>query len=228
MDVEPEPPVPPADHFTLIDLELFHHFVTETAVMTTEDSLSPWFTEVPKMAVKHPYLMHELIAVAALHKAQTDKSRPYARLATEHQAQALPLFREELAAHNAENASALFAFSALFTRYTFAFAPDTRTILFNEDPPGPPNWVFPIRGASALVKQHLDAISQGPMRSFLALHPTREQRTTYEAHFDDLKAHLTVPPGDEDIYERALGELRICFAESESDSDQKNKRGSSI
>lgn len=84
-----------------------------------------WRNIVPEEALSHPFLMHGILALSALHLARTgpDPSHraSYLNRAVAHQNQALALFRELLGDVNENNAKAMFAFAGIVVIYTFGF-----------------------------------------------------------------------------------------------------------
>lgn len=90
---------------------------------TTTDRI--WRNAVPEEALAHPFLMHGILALSALHLARTgpDPSQraAYLNRAVAHQNQALALFRELLSDIQESNAKAMFAFSSIVVVYTYGF-----------------------------------------------------------------------------------------------------------
>ena len=83
-----------------------------------------WRCLVPEEALSHPFLMHGILALSALHLARIrdDHRRPaYNSLAVAHQNQALALFRDLLGDINDTNAKAMFSFASVVVLYTFGF-----------------------------------------------------------------------------------------------------------
>lgn len=83
-----------------------------------------WRFLVPEEAVVHPFLMHGILAVSAIHLSRIrndHRQSMYMNLAIAHQNQALALFRTLLADINDSNAKAMFAFSSIVVLYTFGF-----------------------------------------------------------------------------------------------------------
>lgn len=84
-----------------------------------------WRNIVPEEALSHPFLMHGILALSALHLARVgaDASRraSYLNRAVAHQNQALALFRGLLGDVNEGNAKAMFAFAGIVVIYTFGF-----------------------------------------------------------------------------------------------------------
>jgi hypothetical protein len=97
-----------------------------------------WCNIVPKEALSHPFLMHSILALSALHLSRTGPRQSrralYLNLAVAHQSQALALFCEILRDINKHNARAVFAFAEIVVVYAFGFpetpeAQDPRTYL---------------------------------------------------------------------------------------------------
>lgn len=84
-----------------------------------------WKHNVPEEGLAHPFLMHGILALSALHLAQTgtepSRRAAYLNRAVAHQNQALALFRGLLNDVNDGNAKAMFAFASIVVVYTFGF-----------------------------------------------------------------------------------------------------------
>lgn len=53
--------------FTLTNIELFHRFTSVTCHhLVNPNRSSPWLDEIPAMSTKHPFLLHEIMALAAI------------------------------------------------------------------------------------------------------------------------------------------------------------------
>lgn len=111
----------------LHDLELMIQWCNTTfKTLSRSEQTDPiWRNYVPEEALSHPFLMHGILAVSALHLARTgpDPSRrgSYLNRAVAHQNQALALFRDLLGDVNDSNAKAMFAFAGIVVIYSFAF-----------------------------------------------------------------------------------------------------------
>ncbi|KAJ5698183.1 hypothetical protein N7462_000188 [Penicillium macrosclerotiorum] len=109
------------------DLELMMQWCNSTYCTLSRDERteSVWRSSVPEEALSHPFLMHGILALSALHLARTvlESSRrtAYLNRAVAHQNQALALFRELLGDINDANAKAMFAFASIVVVYTFGF-----------------------------------------------------------------------------------------------------------
>jgi hypothetical protein len=103
----------------LQDLELMHHYSTVTSL--TFASLTPmgfekvWQDVVPVEARSHLFLMHTVLATAALHSAHlkpTESSR-YVYIARDYHGKAMALFRSNVSEVTQGNGSAVLAFAFL-------------------------------------------------------------------------------------------------------------------
>ncbi|OJJ96156.1 hypothetical protein ASPACDRAFT_54566 [Aspergillus aculeatus ATCC 16872] len=110
----------------LSDLELMMHWCNSTykALSRHGKTDAIWQARVPEEALSHPFLMHGLLALSAIHLARTRdevKRAAYVSVAVAHENQALAFFREQLSDINASNAKAMFAFASVVVVYTFGF-----------------------------------------------------------------------------------------------------------
>ncbi|KAK1515341.1 uncharacterized protein CCOS01_13534 [Colletotrichum costaricense] len=183
-----------------------------------------WKSDLPNLAPKFPYLLHEVLAVSAihLHHLYPSSSINYQRVAWGHQAKAFSQFRDalspEVAAHQVH---ALFACSALMSNYYFASFEDPSSLLFNSDPSGPPEWIFPVRGCATLVRQlrgPLEAsTSWTTLQSSLdtwADSPPSPERPEWEPEIESIEAKLSALSRRTDprpLYEEDFQLLRKCF-----------------
>ncbi|KFY88171.1 hypothetical protein V498_06885 [Pseudogymnoascus sp. VKM F-4517 (FW-2822)] len=107
-------------------LELMHHFSTVTyATAAHRDDLRlMWQIQVPKLALKHKYLMHSLFSVAALHIAHCnpESQSPYIDKAIRYHNLALQEFSLELQSITQENSTSLFTCAALTILFAFRLA----------------------------------------------------------------------------------------------------------
>ncbi|CAI6300515.1 unnamed protein product [Periconia digitata] len=106
------------------DLHLMQHWITVVAdkMSQREESKSLWKTEWTKAAMTHNFLMHEILALSALHLAATNpaEQRMYHGLGIHHQDHALRGMRKVLGTITEANASQLFATSILVSITVFA------------------------------------------------------------------------------------------------------------
>ncbi|OTA87270.1 hypothetical protein M434DRAFT_399543 [Hypoxylon sp. CO27-5] len=208
-----------------------------TAIAQADDSasVSVWREVVADLATQYPYLLHEILAISALHLRTTVPSEQCVfleRAAQEHQANAISLFRGALASMSAETAPALFACSCLFIPYHFAAAKDPSSLLFNEETGALAEWLVLIQGCAAITMEHNATLMRSSLRALLGnLHtPKLEDLSSgpTDARLIDLSSKLPIAHGYKECresYERTIVRLRVCFYLSDradSSIDRKN------
>ena len=117
---------PPQQSFSPLDLELIHYYSTQT-YMTMTSKLTAhlvWRDVIFQEGLKHSFLLHALMATAALHKAthhseDSEKHAAYVKVAFSYQNAALAGYIPALSSPNEDNAVALFTLSALLTIWLF-------------------------------------------------------------------------------------------------------------
>lgn len=105
-------------------LELLHHFctVTYTTFSPEPSQTKVWQTIVVRMALSFPFLMHELLAIGALHlgHCRRESQNYYFTQATELQSQALVAFNTSQKEVDASSCGAIFVFSCLLSLHVLA------------------------------------------------------------------------------------------------------------
>lgn len=125
--LSPEPSWPERrGSFTLADLGYLHYYTMHTystlSVIPSPTAQQRWQSEVPRLALSHPFLMHALLSVGAAH--QTAMLPPHARAAADmhaartHYSAALTLFLDNVTDVDGERADALLCFSILVSQTT--------------------------------------------------------------------------------------------------------------
>ncbi|PVH95735.1 hypothetical protein DM02DRAFT_139248 [Periconia macrospinosa] len=106
------------------DLALMEHWINVVAHTLTQrdENKVLWRTQWTKAGIEHTFLMHEILAISALHLAATNPSQQsmYHALGIHHQDHALRGMRKVLGTITEANASALFATSVLITITVYA------------------------------------------------------------------------------------------------------------
>ncbi|KAF1924198.1 uncharacterized protein M421DRAFT_296741 [Didymella exigua CBS 183.55] len=101
-----------------------HHWTIEAydELSQRDDMRFTWRVEAPKVAVTHTFLMHEILAFAAFHKASQlpDKRQEYYTLGIHHQHLAIKGLRPKLQDIVPDEAPAILATSTLLTLGVFA------------------------------------------------------------------------------------------------------------
>ena len=121
------PPPLPATKFEILDLDLIHQYCTRT-YMTISSRLAThviWRDIVFQESLRHEWLLHGLMATAALHKAaalpkSSQAFEEYANVALTHQNTALAGYIPAVSNPNQDNGIALFSLSLILTVWGFA------------------------------------------------------------------------------------------------------------
>ncbi len=215
---------PPEEHIFIGDDDdaLFRHYLESTAyrITATPASKSPFIFVVPELAPRYPYLLHEVLALAALHlnHLYPDEGQKYLETAAKHQSRALNLFREALQDPPAEAVVPIWLCSAMLVNYYFSLPSDPASLLFNSDFPRPPEWMVLMRGSSLIFQQHYSALRSHPViREYIKPYQAPWERYTpamdFPARSTLLSLHdkLVVPPEDQERYAATMEELTRCF-----------------
>ena len=118
-------PSSPAKLPKVDELELMHQFATDTyqSLCVSEDETPTWQVLVPKLALKHRYLMNGILALASLHIATTidpTNALPYIDTGLEYHSLSLEPFRRSIENLGPENCNAAFAHSIVTTAISLA------------------------------------------------------------------------------------------------------------
>ncbi|KAM0418625.1 hypothetical protein ACHAPT_012428 [Fusarium lateritium] len=107
----------------LTDLELMHHY-TSTTYLTLprgEELQQVWQVEIPKLALSHVFLLHQVLSVSAHHLAYLHPDRPSLSIcASQHQNKAVVGLRTAVSTISEESCTEIFVASSLL--YICAFA----------------------------------------------------------------------------------------------------------
>jgi hypothetical protein len=124
-----------------------HHFITHTCLTLAknENMRQMWRVIVPQLAYQHEYLMHALLACAALHIAylNPEQRSELTIKARTHQDHAIPLFLAAIPGVESETCGAVLIFVRLVGIIAFALDESLFTVGEKEDKL--PSWLFFIR-----------------------------------------------------------------------------------
>ncbi|CEF79799.1 unnamed protein product [Fusarium graminearum] len=107
----------------LTDLELMHHHSTCTYLtLPRADELQHiWQIEMPKLALRHVYLLHQVLSVSAYHLAHLNPDRPgFPVCASQHQNEAIKGLRSAIESISQDNCVEIFLASSLLSIGAFA------------------------------------------------------------------------------------------------------------
>lgn len=169
------PPPPQPLTLNMAHLQLLHHFiaVTSEALSVQTTIRDAWKLTIPQLALSHDFLMHSILAVAALHIAhlRPEQRRSYWERAVTHQDRALELQQDAMVKANPDNADALFSFSLLVIYFAFASPKASGSQESQEPLAGVIQSISLIHGIRYVVPPIQQWVKEGPLANLLSLHP---------------------------------------------------------
>jgi Fungal specific transcription factor domain len=153
--------------------ELLHHYTSATClILSRSRNIDIWQVAIPRMALKHDFLMHGILALSALHLSRIQPSRAgkLTVLASAHEQLALPSFRKHISQNfSNDTCHAVFSFSGFVIPFILAsensLEASTSRIPGLED--GSPHWFYAIRGLMVLLTGNWSTLVQGPYAPLL-------------------------------------------------------------
>ncbi|KAL2012766.1 hypothetical protein VTN00DRAFT_291 [Thermoascus crustaceus] len=131
--------------YTIEDMKLLHHYtsITYATLDTTVAQRPLWQKTVVKLGFRHPFLLHGILAISAIHLATTTTNNnnnstiraELVRSSSAHINTALETFRKLLEDIHVsrDNCTALFVFSCIVVVYNFAVAQTEATAPESDD-----------------------------------------------------------------------------------------------
>jgi len=218
----------------MLDLSLMHRWVISTAdTLSSNKAIQDlWRVNIPALAMQHPFLMHSLLAISALHlqSAESDheKSIHYLTEAARHQEQALRGMAACLTHISRDNCDALVVSSSIVAIYTFVSSRIDEITARPKTIPTTtfPSWVPFLRGINSILKQVWTWVTSGPLSPLLRQHELSSNKEGLDAETEAVLANLyrlctdRSLPGSEELsdttistaYFSAIAELRMSFA----------------
>lgn len=161
-------PIPGQEQNWQQDLQLMHHFMSNTKFILTENQeldfvLRIWQEELPKVAFACDYVMHGLLGFTALHKAYLEPNNAslLQASAVAHLDKALVLYRRDSTVTTPDSANAKFVFTWLVALFAYAIPPgvppiDAMVELF-----------LLVKGIDAMLSETWYWVAQGPFATIL-------------------------------------------------------------
>lgn len=212
------------------DLQLLHHYSTNTSVASTEvESIRHCYQVVyPSIGYSSKAVMHGILGVAALHLAhlQPGPRNKWLLISTNHQNRAISQFRLQLPSITPENCDELYALSSLTTMFRCASLP------IPTDPHQPDaiddtlECFMLTRGVNEVLKTSYVWVGNGPLLPMLIpdrLAPfvpfgstvqTRLDEYGLQPQFDELRGLVTHEAFDAPLRATllvALADLSLCY-----------------
>ena len=153
------------------NLELMHYYAASTylTISVSVPFQHIWQRGVPKEVLSHSFLMHGILALAALHIAynRPEEENRYTLAAQRHYNTAISSFRIVLEQVTAENCTRLFAFSTILLVLTLAFA-KTHSHTENQNPIEDLMQIFTVlQGARVVLRSVIQWIALGPLEPLI-------------------------------------------------------------
>jgi hypothetical protein len=219
----------------MLDLEILHFWTTHSveSFVDFDSCITLFRTTVVELGIIHPFLMHEILALSALHLSHVrpHKASIYRHASDTHLATALALFQPEIANLSSSNCDACFAFST--TIFTHAWAsqhPKKPSALFFPPPAASEDpdvvhvqWVKLHRGSHNIILSLFPMLKVGPLEPLFApwvgLDPNQSTTlpATEEAQLSALPSawhseQVALSPEHKMILDQALSKVRRVFS----------------
>lgn len=205
-----------------MDLELLHHFTTETCFTLSDQPNSHrlWQVVVPQEAFHHDFLMRGILAVASLHLSylRPEKEEDYRRMAVQHQDVAIGSFRSIMPKITQSNCHAFFALSSLIVIFAFAAPRASNSLAFTNTSQEPAEWLPLIRGVHSILMSVWPWIKHGSLGGLLPdgidEPNTRDLAEVADNQFVQLSRlceNASDKPEILDAYRATVQGLRACF-----------------
>ena len=215
----------------MLDMELLH-FWTHTSAdvfIDVQCNIDLFKSTVVEIAFEYPFLMHELLAISALHLARLrpEKSSFFIQTSDDHAATALALFQPQIANLTAENCHACFAFSTTLFVHAWAIQDTAKpTALFFRPKALPTEpeivniqWVKLHRGSQTILQSIYPVLADGPLEVIFTpwryLDPDRHDPLLpgESRLFEDLsEAFTSLSATSQAILTEALHKLKRIFS----------------
>lgn len=153
---------------------LLHQYITSTSLtLATDDRTKTlWSITIPRIASQFPFLLHGILACAALHLAHLnpEQQRGLIMRGAIHQDLAMPTFRSTIAKPDRDNCHAVFAFSHLLVIYSFAAEREDERLLLVESNNLDvlPSWLYFIRSGCSMLCDVWEQLESGPVASLVS------------------------------------------------------------
>ncbi|GKT70800.1 LOW QUALITY PROTEIN: hypothetical protein ColTof4_03223 [Colletotrichum tofieldiae] len=210
------------------DMALLHHWTISTSrtIVGFAGADDWWQQAFPRIAFGHPFVMHGILSLTALHLAHLDlhNRRRYMADAARRHNQALHGFGEAIANISDDNSDAIFACASMNIVYVFGMYGHLYESCNGDSSHSARNarvlgaeWIPMIRGIEAVLKPIYDRMRLGPLSPLLNLSNWEElDPNTEESDNGDrqlCKIRTTWDDGsDAEIYDQTLYLLRKCHA----------------
>ena len=207
----------------MAELELLHHFTTETCYTLSDrpESHELWRITVPQVAFQHDFLMRGILAISSLHLSclRAEKQTHWGHLAAKQQDAALSSFRKIMTNMDESNCDAFLALASLIVVYGFESPKSSDSLgMFNYKGQDSDEWLPLIRGVNSIIMSVWPWIKNGRLSGLLHDHVQEPPRTELPSVLSEQLTHLesmcedaSGGPEVTNAYKAALESLRASF-----------------
>lgn len=179
------------DSLILGDLELMHNFTATTWETLPQGykRQEVWQLEVPRLALEHEAVMHQLLAISAYHLAYLQPARRTEFLirASQHQNLAIGGLRSILPDITQSNCHATFAIASLLSIGAFASSSDALAQANQPDVDTMLEVFLLIRGMHHILKNYENVIADGPIGKILRFNACQSDSAQLQKIVQDLQ-----------------------------------------
>ncbi|KAM5345676.1 hypothetical protein ACJ41O_011537 [Fusarium nematophilum] len=211
----------PSNSFCIHDMALLHHWTISTSLSIFHKSTDVpqfWQETVPKIAFEHPFVIHAILGLAALHLAYLNCSdnmkAHYLADAASHHNKAMHEFQEALVHIGSDNTEALFMWSTLNLIHVFGMSGRLSGGDGRKEHMLGVQIIPMLRGVEAVLQPAGDALRSGRLGGLMMvgnwfeLNPD-ENPDADDAHFCQTRISWERSV-DAQTYDEALWTLRKC------------------
>lgn len=211
-----------------------HYYSTSTYLTLTGHNPNvqeAWQVQVPTEAYSHPYLMHSLLAIAALHRNSLPGAGEPQRshtAALRHYNNALTTSKPALGSVNAGNCTSLFLFSAVVAMIVLALPLHSPDHQLNDPIANLMQFFTLVRGSKSIVHAELDRVRTGPLAALIAdgFHAHKcdlpsDTRTALALLQHYVDACPDVDDAAKAAYKDAINLLELCFRNTVPDPENR-------
>ncbi|RDI88019.1 hypothetical protein Vi05172_g1833 [Venturia inaequalis] len=211
---------PSAQPFDMLQLELLHNWTTSTCYTLSPDAREEYRIEAPKFAFSHPFVMHAIMAISALHLAylRRDRREFYLFHAKAHHEAGLRIASGVLSAMDDKSCVAMWVFSTLCCVFATARPRNFGDFVIVGEK-GQADWFIILRGSRHILESSSDALLNSPFGPMFQIGAARGKLREKATLDNDVTASLRqnivdsgLDEGTLALYNAAIDELRKSFA----------------
>jgi hypothetical protein len=172
----------PTSSLDIQDLRLLHFYTLKTSRslrLGPDDQRNLWRERIVEISFEHPFLLHGILALAAVHKAMLDPQSDHMKTlllqaADSHVSNALETYRKHLEEPTLETCLPMFLLASAFVTYNMASA----QLQEPEDPISAIDHCFRLlQGVKVVIEPHWETLSNNEifkLMSYSAMHSGKD------------------------------------------------------